>query len=55
MLSRNDLRHLLNALEAASAEFEELMNEREWYVTDVVDVLASATEIVQSELEQLPK
>jgi hypothetical protein len=51
MLSKNDLRHLLNAIEAAEAEFEELMLEREWYVTEVTDQLASAKQIVQEELE----
>lgn len=51
MLSKSDLRHVLEALDDAEAEFTELMNEREWFVTYVVDKLASAKQIVQEELE----
>lgn len=51
MLSKNDLRHILEALDDAEAEFDELMREREWFVTYVTDKLASAKQIVQEELE----
>lgn len=51
MLTKSDLRHILEALDDAEVEFEELMNEREWFVTYVVDKLISAKQIVQEELE----
>jgi len=38
---------VLDALKDAHVEFEELMNEKEWYVTEVVDKLLSAIEIVE--------
>lgn len=51
MLSKNDLRHVRNALEDALEEFNELMNEKEWFVTYVTDKLESAIEIITEELE----
>lgn len=53
MAKMNEWKHILNALESAEAEFEELMDEREWYVTDVVDILASAKQIVLEEIKRL--
>ena len=46
----SDLKHVLDALEAAEAEFEELMNTKEWFVTDVIDRLNSAQEILFKEI-----
>lgn len=53
MLTKNSLLHLLDALESADSEFNELVREREWYVTAVTDKLTSAIEIVRSELAEL--
>ncbi len=52
MLTKLNLLAVLNALESAQTEFEELMHEKEWYVTDVNDLISSAKEIVVSELEK---
>lgn len=50
MMTRADLFHVFNALEDAEAEFEQLMIEREWFVTEVTDRLLSAKEIIIGEL-----
>jgi hypothetical protein len=55
MLSKNDLRHVFEALDDAEVEFDELMKEREWFVTYVVDKLASAKQIIREELESYDK
>jgi hypothetical protein len=44
--SKSELSLIKDALEAGKAEFEELMREEEWFVTDVVDLQESALEIV---------
>ena len=49
-MNRSDLLHVLGALEDAEAEFEELMKEKEWCVTAVVDHLLSAKQIITQEL-----
>jgi len=49
-VTKTDLLHVLDALEAAEAEFEELMVEREWYVTSVNDRIASAKQIITQEI-----
>jgi hypothetical protein len=51
-LTKSDLHHVLAALETAIAEFNELINEKEWYVSDVVDYLASARQIIKGELNE---
>lgn len=55
MLTKNCLTHVLDALQSAGSELEELMHEREWYVTAVTDKLTSAEEIVLTELEELKR
>jgi hypothetical protein len=45
-LNKSELTLIKDALESAKAEFEELMLEKEWFVTDVVDLQESALEIV---------
>lgn len=45
-ISKAELSLVKDALESAQAEFEELMREEEWFVTDVVDLQESALEIV---------
>lgn len=52
-LKKSDLQHLLDAYDDAILEFEELTREQEWYVTDVVDKLASAREIVLSAIAEV--
>jgi hypothetical protein len=51
-MTKSDLNHILDALECAEAEFEELMIEREWYVTNVTDRIQSAKQIIIQELEK---
>lgn len=51
-MTMNKLKHLLNALEAAEAEFEALMDAHEWYVTEVIDQIASAKQILKEEMEK---
>lgn len=46
--------HILDAVEAALVEFYELIDEKEWYVTEVVDHLESAKQILQEELSENP-
>ena len=45
-ITRAELMLVKDALESGKAEFEELMLEKEWFVTDVVDLQASALEIL---------
>lgn len=52
-MTKADLKHVLDALEDAETEFEELMNEKEWYVTSVTDHIASAKQIIIEELERV--
>jgi len=48
-LSRCDHTFLVNAIEDALAEFEELSYEKEWFVTSVTDKLESALVILAQE------
>ena len=48
--SRSELRLILEALESAQAEFEQLILDTDWYVTDVIDLQESALEIVRGHL-----
>lgn len=52
-MTKADWHHILEALEEAETEFEELINEQEWYVSDVMDRLASAKQIVESQLKEV--
>ena len=45
-ITRAELMLVKDALESGKAEFEELMLEKEWFVTDVVDLQESALEIL---------
>lgn len=54
-MTRADLLHVLDALQDADAEFEELMLEKEWYVTAVTDKLASAKQIIEEALLSVSK
>lgn len=47
-MTRADREHIKEALLACYAEFEELMKTKEWYVTDVVDQIASSLEILEN-------
>jgi len=49
-LNKSELTLIKDALESAQAEFEELMREEEWFVTDVIDIQTSALEIVHGYL-----
>ena len=51
-MKRIDLLHILDALESAEAEFEQLMLDEEWFVTEVVDKLVSAKQIVEEKLDE---
>ena len=53
MLTKNCLLHLLDAVQSASSELQELVHEKEWYVTAVTDKLDSAEEIILGELETI--
>ena len=48
--SRSELHLILEALESAQAEFEQLILDTDWYVTDVIDLQESALEIVRGHL-----
>jgi hypothetical protein len=52
VLTKSELTLVLDALESADSELDELVREREWYVTAVTDKLTSAIEIVQSYLNK---
>lgn len=49
-LTKSELCLIKDALEATEAEFEMLMRDTEWFVTDVVDMQTSALEIVYGHL-----
>ena len=51
MLSKAEMSHVHEAMDKAMYEFEELMKEKEWYVTDVTDHLESAIEIIRGYLD----
>lgn len=38
--------HVISTLEDCAAEFEELMIEKEWFVTEVVDRIETALEVL---------
>ena len=46
-LSSQEVAFLRNTLESAKAEFEELVHEKEWYSTDVLDLIEASLEILQ--------
>lgn len=50
-MTKTDWLHLLDAVDDALTEFNELINEKEWYVSDVVDKLGSARQIINEHLE----
>ena len=52
-MTKMDWLHLLDALDDALEEFNELINEKEWYVSDVVDKLASGRQIVLQNLKEI--
>jgi len=54
-LSKSELNIMLLALESAKTEFEQLMLDEEWFVTDVVDLQESALEIVRGHLGLHPE
>ena len=45
-MKRIDLLAVLDALECAEIEFEQLMKDEEWYVTEVTDRIVDAKERV---------
>ena len=45
-LNKSELTLIKHALESSQCEFEELMREEEWFVTETVDMIESALEIV---------
>jgi hypothetical protein len=47
-LSQNECVFLKNTLLEAREEFEELVREKEWFVTSTLDLLDSALEILES-------
>jgi hypothetical protein len=51
-MTKSDLHHILNALEAAEVEFEQLIFDKEWYVSEVVELIASAKELVASHIKE---
>ena len=54
-MTKSDLLHVLNALDAAEAEFESLETTKDWYSTtgEVVEQLVSAREIIVTEINNL--
>ena len=52
-MKRIDLLAVLDALESAEAEFEQLMYDNEWFVTEVNDKLTDAQERIKEALEEL--
>lgn len=52
-LNNPELALCLDACKDALVEFEELMREKEWYVTEVTDKLLSAIEILE-EIQKNP-
>jgi hypothetical protein len=49
-LSKSELSLIKDALESAKAEFEQLVLDNEWFVTDVLDLQESALEITYGHL-----
>jgi hypothetical protein len=47
-LSDNEIAFLRETLRACFTEFEELVLEKEWYVTEVLDRIESALEILNN-------
>jgi len=45
-MSEDELQQVRDAVEAALAEFEQLMYDKEWFVTNVVDQLEEAQDIL---------
>lgn len=45
-----DLHAILSTLEDAEAEFEQLVYDKEWYVTDVIERIADSKERITSEI-----
>lgn len=43
-----DLRHLLTTFETVEAEIEQLVYDKEWYVSDALDLLASSKQLLGS-------
>jgi hypothetical protein len=54
-LTKSELNLIKDALESAQTEFEQLMLDEEWFVTEVVDLQESALEIVRGHLGLLPE
>lgn len=52
-MTKADLHHLLSTLEAVETELEELIYEKEWYVTDVIDQVKSSLELVNSQIKEI--
>jgi hypothetical protein len=46
--SNNEIAFLRETLKACFTEFEELVLEKEWYVTEVLDRIESSLEILNS-------
>ena len=49
-MKRIDLLAVLGTLEAAETEFEQLLYDKEWFVTDVTDQITDAKERIAEEL-----
>lgn len=47
-LSAMEALFILETLEGARSEFEELVKEKEWYVTEVLDRIESSLQIITS-------
>lgn len=54
-ISKSELSLIKDALESGKAEFEQLILDEEWFVTDVVDLQESALEIVYGHLGITPE
>jgi hypothetical protein len=46
-LTRQDRAFLIETLESCKLEFEELVKEKEWFVTETLDRIDSALEILE--------
>lgn len=49
-MTRSDLLHIKGALEAVQTELEQLMVSEDWFVTEVVDQVESALQIIEENL-----
>ena len=49
-MTRSDLLHIMGALEAVQTELEQLMVSEDWFVTEVVDQVESALQIIEENL-----